>query len=342
MERIRVATQSSSYGVAVGETLRNLPRYTDPSSTFVLADERVMHLHGQMLPELPTFTLEGAEATKCLSALPDIYRWLLAHGAHRGSTLLALGGGTVCDVAGFVAATYMRGMRLGLAPSTLLAQVDAAVGGKNGLNLDGYKNIVGTFHQPSFVLCDPTLLRSLPAVELRSGLAEMLKCAIIGSSSAFDLMEHHADALQGGDVDALLPLIVEAVRVKADIVAADEREAGLRRVLNLGHTWGHALEATTAMPHGLCVAVGLEFAARLSLQRGLLALTDYRRIHQLLEALNLPTVAQADSAKVFAAMQMDKKRHGGTVSFVLIRRIGEVELCDIEFTDLQKFIQRYP
>lgn len=342
MERIRVATQSTSYDVAVGESLRNLSCYADLGSTFVLADAQVLHLHGHSLSSLPVFALDRPESAKSLSALPDIYRWLLNHGAHRGSTLLALGGGAVCDVAGFVAATYMRGIRLGLAPSTLLAQVDAAVGGKNALNLDSYKNIVGTFHQPSFVLCDPTLLRTLPADELRSGLAEMLKCTIIGSSSAFDLMEHQADALKRGDVDALMPLIVEAVRIKANIVAADEREAGLRRVLNLGHTWGHALETITAKPHGLCVAVGLEFAARLSLQRGLLAQADYHRIHWLLEALSLPTTAQVDSTKVFAAMQMDKKRCGQAVSFVLIRRIGEVELCDIEFSELQKFIQTQP
>ena len=174
-QRIRVGTPSYSYDVVVGGALRTLPSYIDSSDAFALVDAQVARLHGGTLPVCPTMMLEGAEAAKHLGSLPSIYRWLLAQGAHRKSTLLAIGGGAVCDVAGFVAATYMRGIRLGLAPTTLLAQVDAAVGGKNGLNLDGYKNIVGTFNQPSFVLCDPAMLRTLPLVELRSGLAEMVK-----------------------------------------------------------------------------------------------------------------------------------------------------------------------
>ncbi|MBQ9470695.1 MAG: 3-dehydroquinate synthase [Bacteroidales bacterium] len=337
-QRIRVGTPSYSYDVVVGGALRTLPSYIDSSDAFALVDAQVARLHGGTLPVCPTMMLEGAEAAKHLGSLPSIYRWLLAQGAHRKSTLLAIGGGAVCDVAGFVAATYMRGIRLGLAPTTLLAQVDAAVGGKNGLNLDGYKNIVGTFNQPSFVLCDPAMLRTLPLVELRSGLAEMVKCAIIADAHMFERMEAQADEVGRGNINVLLPLIADAVRIKSRIVSADEREAGLRRVLNLGHTWGHALEAVTGLPHGLCVSVGVDFAARLSVRRGLLSPNAHQRIRQLLTAMGLPVSAQADEARALEALRNDKKRHGGAVDFVLICDIGQVVVESIDYTDIQTFV----
>lgn len=338
MAEIIISMATASYPVIVGGSLAAIAQRIDLSNTFIITDSVVMRLHGAQFPPVPTLVLDQGEPSKSLAALPDIYMWLLNHNANRHSTLLGIGGGAVCDVAGFVASTFMRGIGLALAPTTLLAQIDAAVGGKNGLNLHGYKNIVGTFHQPRFVHCDPSLLATLPADELRSGLGEMVKYAIIDSNGMFERMEHQSSALRDGNLDVLAAFISESVRIKARIVSADEREVGLRRILNLGHTWGHAVERETAMPHGLCVSVGLDFAARLSEAKGLLRSADYERISALIGALQLPTTAQIDVAAACAAMRHDKKRWGAGIDFVLIRGIGDVFAQTLPIDELEHFL----
>ncbi len=338
MAEISINLPTDSYPVIVGSSLAAIAQRVEPSNTFIITDAVVARLHGSFFPSVPTFVLNHGEQAKNLSALSDIYTWLLNHNANRHSTLLGIGGGAVCDVAGFVAATFMRGIGLALAPTTLLAQIDAAVGGKNGLNLLGFKNIVGTFYQPRFVYCDPALLATLSAEELQSGLGEMVKYAIIDANGMFERMEQQTQALRDGNAEAMAAFICDSVRIKARIVSADEREMGLRRILNLGHTWGHAVERETSMPHGLCVSVGLEFAARLSVAKQLLSFSDYERIVALLRALGLPTAAQIDAAAAFATMRFDKKRRGAGIDFVLIRGIGDVFAETIETEELAKFL----
>lgn len=342
MHRITINAPSASYEVTVGGTLAEVEQLIDARNTFVLTDSTVHHLHGASFPHCPVFVLSHGEAAKSLSALPDIYSWLLAQGANRQSTLIGIGGGSVCDVAGFVASTFMRGIGLGLVPTTLLAQIDAAIGGKNGLNFDSSKNIVGTFYQPRFVHCVPELLSTLPLIEIQSALGEMVKYAIIDSPRLFAKLEQQANLLRNGNIAALVPQIVEAVQIKARVVCADEREGGLRRILNLGHTWGHAVEAITHKPHGLCVSEGIAFAARLSVERGLLSNVVYERICGLFRALELPINIQVDKKAAIEAMRSDKKRHGSSVAFVLIRNIGDVVVENVDFAELEHFCDDMP
>jgi 3-dehydroquinate synthase len=279
------------------------------------------------------------EGSKTLATAQLLYRSLLEREADRRSWLVGVGGGIVCDVTGFVASTYLRGLPFGFVASTLLAQVDASVGGKNGVNLDGFKNLVGTFRQPRFVLCDLELLSTLPARELRCGLAELIKAAAVARPSLFAFLEERA-----GDVLALEPAsleraVLEAVEIKAGIVAADETEQGQRRKLNFGHTLGHAIEATRQLPHGEAVSIGMAVASDLSVRLGLLPAQEARRLEQLLERVGLPTRAELDRDAVLAAMAVDKKRAGDEVHLVLLQgQLGNAVVRPVPIKELEALL----
>jgi 3-dehydroquinate synthase len=265
---------------------------------------------------------------------------LLDAGADRSSFVVGIGGGVVCDITGFVASTYMRGVEFGFVATSLLAQVDASVGGKNGVDLDGFKNIVGTFNQPRFVICDTSMLKTLPAVELSNGFAEMIKHTLIADAVDFRFMEENIERLMGCDVEVITPLLAKSVRIKANIVTADEHEKGERKKLNLGHTWGHAVEKISGLPHGQSVSIGLEFAARLSTEKGLLENRDYMRLMNLLRELHLPICTNINPLRIFDALTKDKKRIADSVDFILMKGIGEVVIERIDFVDIQNFIKR--
>lgn len=326
MKRLLVDYQNSQTEVLVGEDIARVEAYITTDSIFIITDGEVRRLLGDRFPQHPVYELPSGETSKCLSQLEPIYAWLLEQGAHRASFLLGIGGGVVGDITGFVASTYMRGIAFGLIPSTLLAQIDASLGGKNGVNFGGYKNIIGSFRQPQFVLCDPALLATLPLDERRNGLAEMVKHAIIGSPQSFDKLERMAQLLLNADVQELAPLILESIQVKIQYVTRDEHELGLRKILNLGHSVGHAIEKISGLPHGKCVSVGLAYAARLSVARCGLSSNDCARICLLLNTLGLPTATNLPANDVFKAMFADKKKMGPEIDFVLIRALGNVEV----------------
>lgn len=257
-------------------------------------------------------TLPQGEVHKTLAQYERLLRALHEGGFTRDDCVCAVGGGVVCDLAGFAAATYLRGVDFYGVPTTLLSQLDAAVGGKNGCDFGGVKNQVGTIRQPAAVLIDPALLESLPPRQLSNGLAEAVKAALLGDAALLELLEH-------GDPAAALPEIVaRALRVKLRVVAADERESGLRKTLNLGHTLGHGLEAVTGLLHGECVALGMLPMCGEALRARLLPL--YGR-------LGLPTAARFDPDAAFAAILHDKKSHGDTLDAVLVDEPG---VCRIE------------
>ena len=249
----------------------------------------------------------------------------------RKSFIVALGGGVVGDLAGFVAATYLRGVPFVQVPTTLLAQVDSSVGGKVGINLKAGKNLVGAFHQPRLVLCDLSTLGSLPMREYRSGLAEVIKYGIIYDARLFALLERELPKLLRRDPRTLAAVVARCCEIKADVVRQDETESGLRAILNFGHTIGHALEAISHYGkylHGEAIAIGQVVAAKLSAQvLGLLG-SEVERIDRLFQRAGLPTqlnLSAADKRKVLLAMQLDKKVSAGQIKFVLARRIGAVE-----------------
>lgn len=270
---------------------------------------------------------EGAKSLRVVSRCLD---QLAAHRLERSSFIVAVGGGVVGDLAGFLAAVYLRGIAFVQVPTTLLAQVDSSVGGKVGINLRAGKNLVGAFHQPRLVMCDLGTLRTLPAREYRSGLAEVIKYGIIHDAALFRRLERELPRLLRQDVRVLAPVVARCCEIKAEVVGQDETESGLRAILNFGHTIGHALEAVSGYGrylHGEAISVGQVAAAGLSHRQLGFPPADVERVRRLFEAAGLPVSLRFTPAlgrRLLAAMQLDKKVSGGQVKFVLARRLGQV------------------
>lgn len=276
-------------------------------------------------------TVAAGEATKSLRTTAGCYDQLAAHRLERKSFIVALGGGVVGDLAGFVAATWLRGIPFIQVPTTLLAQVDSSVGGKTGVNLRAGKNLVGAFYQPKLVLCDTDTLKTLPEREFRAGLAEVIKYGIIYDGRLFSTLERGLERILRLDEKLLIPIIARCCEIKADVVSQDETETGLRAILNFGHTIGHAIENSFGYGkylHGEAISIGQVMAAKLSESALGMPSADVQRIEALFERAGLPAQIQLNATrrrKLFDAMRLDKKTAGGEVRFVLARKIGQVE-----------------
>jgi len=334
--RIDVDTGFAHSTLWVGDgTVDQLPGLLETNGVgtrrFVVSSPVIWRLHGAQMQRVlgdgvePTLIADG-ERYKNLQSVARIYEALLKGGADRGSVVIALGGGVIGDTAGFAAATYLRGLTLVQVPTTLLAQVDSSVGGKVGVNLPVGKNLVGSFHQPAVVVIDPRLLTTLPRREFRSGLYEVVKYGVIASRSLFDLVARDSRRIFARDPDVLVPAIVESCRIKAAVVTKDERESGLRRILNFGHTIGHALEAVTRyrrFRHGEAIAYGMLGAADLAVARGALAEQHRRALATLIAQLGpLPPVADLPISEIMDAIRRDKKVVNGRLHFVIAIEIG--------------------
>jgi 3-dehydroquinate synthase len=276
----------------------------------------------RILPQCPSIVLTDTEANKTLASIASITHELLLLGADRHSHIVAVGGGIICDIAAFAAAIYMRGIGCTLVPTTLLAQVDAAIGGKNGINVEGYKNILGTFRQPQRVCCDLHCLATLPARAYAAGFAEVIKAAVIASSDLFDYLESHADTAMQRQHDALEHIIACSVMIKASIVEQDEREHGKRRLLNLGHTFAHAIEKISALPHGEAVSIGMCLASAAAVRLGLMQECDARRLESLLHRFALPTSTAISVQDMLPAILHDKKKQRNSLPLILPQGIG--------------------
>ena len=307
------------------------------SRVFVVTSPRIRRLWGKALQKafsrtrhrLETLEMPDGERSKKLSQVEKLAARLVKRGADRHSVILALGGGVVGDVGGFLASVFMRGVPVVQIPTTLLAQVDSAIGGKTGVNLTAGKNLIGTFHQPLAVLVDPDVLSTLPEREYRSGLFEAMKYGVIRNPAIFELMESNRDALLRRDGAVLETLITECIRVKADVVSADERESGERRILNFGHTIGHALEAETAyrkLLHGEAVGFGMIAAALIGYAVDITdSLTTQRIIQTVFSYGPLPKF-KMQGRRILRRVLADKKTVGGVPHFVLARTMGKVEV----------------
>ena len=272
------------------------------------------------------FEVPAGEETKSIDIYYALIGALLESGIKRNGLIIALGGGVVGDLAGFAAATVLRGVEFIQVPTSLLAQVDSSVGGKVGIDHAAGKNLIGAFHQPSFVLIDPTVLRTLPEIEFRNGLAEVVKIAAALDADFFRLLERNTSRIARTNARFLAEVIHRAVSLKAAVVEKDEREAGLRKSLNLGHTIGHAIEATSdfRIKHGEAVSIGLVAESQLAVAAGLLAVDDYMRLSRLLLRCHLPAKVPSgiNEKKFFRTLAVDKKSTGADPSFVLLRKIG--------------------
>src|SRR6202161_4010600 len=279
MPSFRVETPQRSYDAIVERgAVRRLPDFLPPKhgKIFVVTTRDVWDLHGHAFAQIPhnTIFFPGGESKKRISEVETMAEQMLAQGADRSSVVIAFGGGIVNDTGGFLAAIFMRGIPVIQVPTTLLAQVDAAIGGKTGVNLISGKNLLGSFHQPLAVLIDPDVLSTLPEREYRAGLYEIIKCGIIRDAALFEVLDRCADGVLRQDPEIVDRVIADAVRIKAEVVSADEREGDLRRILNFGHTFGHALEAETKyerLLHGEAVAFGMQAATLLAERIGRLA-----------------------------------------------------------------------
>lgn len=326
--------------VELGERLRALENL---GPVLLVTNPTVRSLHGAVAEASlraagidPVVTeVPDGERYKTMATLETILDAALSRGADRSSVIVALGGGVVGDLAGFAAATLYRGVRLYMVPTTLLAQVDSSVGGKTGINRPHGKNLVGAFHQPSGVLADTATLATLPEREYRAGLAEVIKYGVILDAEFFARLERNAEALNARDPELLGEVVERCVQLKAYVVERDERERGLRRLLNFGHTVGHAVEKATGysrLLHGEAVSIGMVVAARLSAVLGVCGPEVEARVRTLSSALGLPTAipADVDPAVVVDAVAYDKKAHGDKVVFVVAEAIGRCVQREID------------
>ena len=334
MQSVEIRTATGESRVVIGERLANLGTYLPARGTVIITDHTVADHYGGAFPPAPVIRIGTGEGIKTLETCAQIYEALLAREADRATFIAGIGGGIACDIAGFVASTYLRGVRFGFAATTLLSQADASVGGKNGVNFSGYKNMVGVFKQPEFVLCDPELLKTLPAREILSGLGEIVKHALIGDPDMFAFLEEHGDAALALEPVAVERLIHDSVVLKAAIVNRDERESGERRKLNFGHTFGHAVERVSGISHGEAVAAGMAVALDISARLGLMPAGEARRSKRLLERLGLPVRTRSDPQTVLEALGKDKKRLGDLIHFVCLEGIGRAVVRDIPLEEL--------
>jgi 3-dehydroquinate synthase len=347
--RIDVTSERSTYPVLIGAGItRDLPAWLADRGVnrqrLVVSCAPVWRLHGRKLKgvlgprEKPALIPDG-ERAKTLATVTSLYEQCVSRRLDRSAAVVALGGGVVGDVGGFAAATYLRGITLVQVPTTLLAQVDSAIGGKVGVNLPSGKNLVGSFHSPSLVVCDPELLRTLPRREFRAGLYEVVKYGVIASGPLFERVQTHLAKIFACDPAILTTVVADCCRIKADVVMSDERESGPRRVLNFGHTIGHALESITRyrrFRHGEAIGYGMLAAARLSVMRGAFSLVDEERLAALIRDMGpLPAVTDLRASDALDVIARDKKVINGRLHFVLAAGIGgTVIVSDVHTREL--------
>ncbi|MGD0955585.1 MAG: 3-dehydroquinate synthase [Candidatus Acidiferrales bacterium] len=341
MRTIRVTSSTGPYNVycgrsALARAASLIARLDDSTGTFVLSSPRVWRYWGRAVgTRIPSaaarrpILFDDRESAKRLSTVEAIARQLVRAGADRSAVLVAVGGGVVGDVAGFAAATYLRGVRLVHIPTTLVAQVDSAIGGKTGVDLPEGKNLVGAFYPPRLVIADPETLRTLPHREYRAGLYEVIKYGVIADVTLFEFLERRMDTVLRRDPAALAYIIPRSAAIKARVVTADERDGGLRQILNFGHTLGHALETVTGYRrflHGEAIGCGMIAATLLAVVTGRLRESDAGRIIRLVASVGpLPPLGKIRAAQLRPILSSDKKSRGGRVRWVLPRRIGKTQ-----------------
>lgn len=341
MKTIKIKGGTGDSSVFVGESLRNLAHYLPAEHAVIITDTHVWQRYGKEFPPGDVIQIGRGEKIKTLGTIEKLYDRLLQLKADRSTFLVGIGGGIVCDITGFAASTYLRGIRFGYVATTLLSQVDASVGGKNGVNFAGYKNMIGVFNQPEFVICDLSLLKTLPPKEISCGFAEIIKHAAIADDDMFSFLETHSAGALSLDMDVLEKLVNDSVKIKALVVGSDEKEKGERRKLNFGHTFGHAIEKTSGISHGAAVSLGMVLASAISVQKGLLSPADHSKLKNLLECYRLPVRAQLTTESIWDALQKDKKRESDRIHVVLLQGLGRAVVDRIPLAELKGYLEQF-
>lgn len=314
----------------------DLKNIVDQKQTILITDENVYAFNEKKFKGWRTIIIKSGEAYKNQPSVDSIIQQLIAFEADRKTTLVGIGGGVVTDITGYVAAVYMRGLSFGFIPTTILAMVDASIGGKNGIDVGLYKNMVGVIRQPSFLLYDVAFLKTLPDEEWVNGFAEIIKHACIKDASMFKQLQLHDIAYYQRKKKDLQLLIQRNAKLKAKVVQQDEFEKGDRKLLNYGHTLGHALENLYELSHGQAIAVGMVYAAHLSQE-----ITGFKQVLQvitLLEQYGLPTHGSFELEKAFTILRMDKKREKDSINFILLEKTGRAVVRTLAIPDLSKML----
>jgi len=351
--KIDVKTTSQKYRIHIGEELvKRLNQILNESGSserhVIVSSQPIWNIHGSAiqtaLGKTDLVLIPDGETAKNLNTIATIYESLIKLGADRSTTIIAVGGGVVGDVAGFAAASFLRGIKLAHIPTTLLAQVDSSIGGKVGVNHELGKNLIGAFHQPIVVIADPIFLQTLPRREFRAGLYEIVKYGVIASQSLFTQIHDELDKIFQCKPEVLSKIIAESCRIKADVVSKDERESGIRRILNFGHTVGHAIEAVTEyrrFRHGEAVAYGMLAASYIAMKRDLFSSDNHTALFSLVSQMGpLPSVSDLSISTLLKAIYRDKKIINGKLHMVLPIRLGETTIVnDLNETELREAIE---
>lgn len=334
MSLIKLETAAGHTEINIPASMDELSELASPDSTVILADENVLIFHKEKIKDYKIIPVKEGEGSKSLSSYSDIFKQLLEFNVDRTYKLVGIGGGITTDLAGFVASTYFRGIPFGYVSTTLLGQVDAAIGGKNGINYEGYKNLIGVIRQPEFVLCDLQSLKTLPKKEFIGGFSEIIKYAFIRRAGLIPYLIENLDAALEFDMGILKYLVEESVKVKTEIVSGDEFEKGDRKLLNFGHTFGHALEKLFGVAHGEAVAIGMVMATRLSIKLGMIGKEVHSGLEDMLIKAGLPVDIKVDPASMIETMKKDKKRRKEAVDFILLEGLGKAVIREIPIKDL--------
>lgn len=333
-ETISYSTASTSfYFDASLEVLKTL---APTQNSFILTDENLMLHYQQDFKPWQVITVPAGESSKNLDILDDIVRQLIALDAGRDATLIGIGGGVVTDIAGFTAGIYKRGIRCGFVPTSVMAMVDAAIGGKNGLDIGEYKNMIGLVRQPEFILYDYNLLQTLPDEEWINGFAEIIKHAAIKDAALFMFLEQHTVSDFQNNKTLLAELVNRNALLKAKVVQADECENGDRKQLNFGHTLGHAIENAYELPHGQAISIGMAFAAKIA--EACTGFSDAQRLIALLKQYGLPVTHPYDKRQALHYMMADKKKAGEKISYILLQEIGKGVIHPLSIDEIRTFL----
>jgi 3-dehydroquinate synthase len=327
MQQKRLRFTGSQVDFYFDASFTQLSKLVDKKNAILITDANVHAAHPSRFKGWKTIVLPAGEATKVQNTVDEVIRQLISLGADRTTTLIGVGGGVITDLTGFIASVYMRGIAFGFVPTTLLALVDASIGGKNGIDVGSYKNMVGTIRQPAFILQDLSFLKSLPGKEWSNGFAEIIKHAAIKDTSMFRSLEENDPSFYQKKKSALSELVRRNTLLKTKVVQQDEFEKGDRKLLNFGHTLGHALENQYRLSHGEAISIGMAFAARLS--AGLTGFRATERLTGLLQRYELPVTLSFDPGKVIEVLKMDKKKTPTGMQFILLQRIGSAMIKEI-------------
>jgi 3-dehydroquinate synthase len=339
MEELKINTGTAISRILLGESFKNFKHYIPPGKKIIVITDVNLNKHyGKYFNDFSVIEIGTGEQIKTLATVEYIIDQLIVHEADRSGFILGVGGGIVTDIVGFIASVYMRGLMFGFVSTSLLSMVDASVGGKNGVNFRGFKNMIGVFNQPEFVICDFEMLATLEKEEFIGGFAEIIKHGAIKDIELFGYLEKNYNKALECDKGVLHRLVRDSILIKSKVVEQDEREKGERKKLNFGHTFGHAIEKLTSLSHGKSVAIGMCLASRLSVLKNRLTESDAKRLISLIERMGLPVSMDVDLNELLGAMKKDKKREGGDIHMILLKGLGNAIIENFTYNDLEEII----